>query len=228
MNPHQTSGFLRSLLTNFERNILKVFTPFNIFCILVGILITYICVITGFDWKYFNATREPELQDYMVPVGFIGLLVPVFGPFIILLIGKLRNNYHLKNTAYALGQAGIMGWLLSVAIKTFTGRMGPPVHTLSNAFLDISHQFRFGFYEGGIFWGWPSSHTTVAFAMSITLIYLYPKNVFIKALAILYALYIGIGISTNFHWFSDVVMGAILGTIVGIAVGKSFYKIDRT
>jgi hypothetical protein len=26
--------------------------------------------------------------------------------------------------------------------------------------------FRFGFWRGGVCWGWPSSHTTIAFAMA--------------------------------------------------------------
>lgn len=36
------------------------------------------------------------------------------------------------------------------------------------------------------------------------------------------ATYIGIGISVNIHWFSDFAAGAILGSLIGYIVGKTF------
>ncbi|HTV62754.1 MAG TPA: hypothetical protein VMH30_09320, partial [Verrucomicrobiae bacterium] len=39
--------------------------------------------------------------------------------------------------------------------------------------------------------------------------------------AILYACYIGIGVSMTIHWFSDFAAGAIIGMVVGTTVGKS-------
>ena len=77
---------------------------------------------------------------------------------------------------------------------------------------------------GGAFQGWPSSHTATAFAMSMALVALFPKNKFVKYSAIIYAVYIGLGVSTTIHWFSDFVAGAILGTVIGLVVGKSFLK----
>jgi membrane-associated phospholipid phosphatase len=73
-----------------------------------------------------------------------------------------------------------------------------------------------------MFWGWPSSHTTVAFAMAFAIFTLYPKQKWLGLLAIIYALYIGIGVSMTIHWFSDFLAGAIIGTIIGMVVGKSF------
>ena len=34
--------------------------------------------------------------------------------------------------------------------------------------------------------------------------------------------YIGLGVSMTIHWFSDFAAGAILGTIIGLVVGRSF------
>jgi membrane-associated phospholipid phosphatase len=87
---------------------------------------------------------------------------------------------------------------------------------------DISHEFQFGFMRGGVFWGWPSSHTTVAFATMLTLITLYPKNVGLKVVAIIYALYVGFGVSMGIHWFSEFIAGMIIGSIIGVTVGRSF------
>ena len=90
--------------------------------------------------------------------------------------------------------------------------------------VNITHVFHFGFLRGGIFWGWPSSHTTIAFAMAVALLSLYPKNKIIRYLAIAYALYVGIGVSITIHWFSDFIAGVIFGTVIGIVVGKRFLK----
>jgi len=88
--------------------------------------------------------------------------------------------------------------------------------------MDSSRGFQFGFLKGGVFWGWPSGHTTVTFAMTVCLIVLYPKNKMAVFLALLYALYIGLGISVTIHWFSEFVAGAIIGSVIGTVVGKSF------
>ena len=76
--------------------------------------------------------------------------------------------------------------------------------------------------RGGVFWGWPSSHTTIAFAMAVTLFTLCPKQRWLGFVAILYAFYVGIGVSMTIHWFSDFVAGAIIGSVIGAVVGKSF------
>jgi membrane-associated phospholipid phosphatase len=42
--------------------------------------------------------------------------------------------------------------------------------------------------------------------------------------AILYAFYIGIGVSMTIHWFSDFAAGAIVGSVIGAVVGRSFQE----
>ena len=58
--------------------------------------------------------------------------------------------------------------------------------------------------------------------MSFALIMMYPKNKLVKIVALAYALYIGLGVSVSIHWFSDFVAGAILGTLIGVIVGKQY------
>jgi membrane-associated phospholipid phosphatase len=101
-----------------------------------------------------------------------------------------------------------------------TGRVHPS-HGVS---ADISHIFQFGFLRGGVFWGWPSSHTTIAFAMAVTLFQLFPKQRWLGYVVITYAFYIGIGVSMTIHWFSDFLAGAIIGTAIGAVVGKTFLR----
>jgi membrane protein DedA with SNARE-associated domain len=58
--------------------------------------------------------------------------------------------------------------------------------------------------------------------MAATVFTLYPKQRWLGLLAILYAFYIGVGVSMTIHWFSDFVAGAIVGSVVGTVVGRRF------
>lgn len=213
---------MKNLFIQLPANIVKIFTGKNLIWHIVAISLTYVIVVTKFDWEYFLSARNPLLNTFLFPAVIIGGLLPIVLPACMLAIGILRNDYVLRVTAWALIQATILGSFISSTYKAFTGRIQPNLLDLAT---DISNQFQFGFWEHGIFWGWPSSHTTIAFAMAFTLIYLFPKKKLLVISSILYAFYIGFGISISIHWFSDFAAGAIIGTIIGVVVGESFNQI---
>ena len=186
----------------------------------VAVVLTFILVTSGFDWRYFLATRAPKLRSWMFPAVHIGGLLPIVLPLLLLAIGILAGSARIRLTGWAVGQAELIGALVTAIYKAFTGRVHPP-HGVG---IDLSHVFRFGILRGGVFWGWPSSHTTVAFAMGVTIFTLWPKQWWLGSVAIIYALYVGIGVSMTIHWCSDFLAGAIFGTVIGIVVGKSFLR----
>lgn len=188
----------------------------------VAIILTLILVVSGFDWFYFCSTREAALLACMWPAAVIGQMVPLTVPLYLLLTGVVAENAKLIRAGWATGQAALLGWFLASVYKAFTGRY----HLPRGISTDTSHIFRFGFMRGGIFWGWPSSHTTTAFAMAVTVFTLFPKQKWLRTVAIVYAFYIGIGVSMTIHWFSDFVAGAIIGSVIGVTVGKSFSRED--
>jgi membrane-associated phospholipid phosphatase len=206
------------------QNLGRVFWGKNLFWHGFAMAVTFICVTSGFDRAYHQSTQIPGLLITLWPGVVIGLLLPVLAPIILLIWGWSKKSGRTLNTAFALGQAAALGWLVAAFYKFFTGRPGP--ENLNK--LDLSRVFRFGLYRGGIFWGWPSSHTTVAFAMGLTLYKLYPDNKSIKYLSVIYALYIGISVSVTIHWFSDFLAGALFGSLVGLTVGKSFLEKHKT
>jgi membrane-associated phospholipid phosphatase len=178
----------------------------------LAVVLTYIIVASGFDWWYYTHTRDAMLQSWLFPAAVIGGLLPILLPIILFLAKK-------KNAAFAVAQAAIISLFISSFYKIFTGRIPPPFR--SQSLVDISRQFNFGFLRDGMFWGWPSSHTTVAFAVAVTLFILYRHKPLVAYSALLVALYIGIGVSTNIHWFSEFVAGAIIGSVIGVVVGTS-------
>ncbi len=225
------------LFYNFWKNIAECFSLKNLKYHVLAVVLTYIIVSYGLDWKYFNFFAGSTLSYVLFSSAIVGGLLPIFLPIIILLYGKIRKNISILNTGFALGQSAILGYLISSFYKVWSGRAAPPLNHLDNKFLDFtnlnkigsvlpdtSRIFHLGFWGNGIFWGWPSSHTTVAFAMAFAIWTLFPKNKTVRALALIYALYIGFGVSMTIHWFSDFAAGAIIGTLIGVIVGRSFKK----
>jgi len=205
---------LKQFFSTLPRNIAGCFKGWILLWHVIAIVLTIIFVTSGLDWIYFLDTRSPVLRSWAFPAVRIGGELPLVLPLVLLLFGILLRSGKTLSISFAVAQSVILGSLISSTYKAFTGRIHPPRSTQS----DLSHFFRFGFLRGGVFWGWPSSHTTIAFAMATTIFVLLPRQRAIGFLAIIYAFYVGLGVSVTIHWFSDF----IIGTIIGIVVGKSF------
>ncbi len=221
---------MRNFFYHFWINAKRCFSGANLLWHLLAVALTYVLVVSGFDWQYYLFWNGTRLSYMLFSAALVGGLMPLFAPLGLLVWGRLKRNKRLLNTGFAIGQAAILGSLISSFYKMLTGRAHPDLlhvavfSDIGRLSTDITTVFKFGILRGGIFWGWPSSHTTLAFAMAVTLIILYPKNKIILYDAFLYAFYIGIGVSMTIHWFSDFVAGAIIGTVIGVVVGRSFLK----
>src|SRR5208283_2636526 len=208
----------RDFFYTLPSNIIRSFWGPNLLWHILAIGATFIIVRSGFDWLYFEQTRP--FARYMFSAVILGWRVPVVFPIIAYIAGAICKDQLAIYSAYSTAQATIIGLIVAATYKAFTGRPGLMHSRLT--FMDTSSEFHFGFLRGGIFYGWPSSHTTVAFAMAATVWALYPNSRVTQCVAILYALYIGVGVSMTIHWFSDFVAGAIIGTVIGITVGNAF------
>lgn len=215
--------FFKLLLYKLGQNVINSFWGYNIIWHAVAISFTYFIVVSGLDWTYYQSFANGTILSLMLPAAIVGFLFPILVPLYLLV--KSKNNVKYKIAAAAAIQAASLGWIISSTYKAFTGRAHPEPFIQSIA--DITHNFNFGFYRSGIFWGWPSSHTTVSFALTSALLVLYPKINKTKIGLILTTLYIGIGVSVSIHWFSDFVAGAIIGSVVGITVGKRFKQLQQ-
>ena len=205
-------------LRGIPHSIIDSFRGRNLFWHALAIGLTCILVVSGFDWWYFRPTRSDTLRPLIMIAGLGGFLVPLVLPAIFWCVGAIRRDTHAVRVGWAVAQAAIAGWLISAAYKALTGRIQP---NGSDGVADISHNFQFGFLEHGVFWGWPSSHATVAFATAVTLFLFYRPHG-LRWVAIFWALIVAFGASIGFHWFSDALAGAIIGTVVGTVVVHRF------
>jgi membrane-associated phospholipid phosphatase len=210
----------KEFFSSISRIVASIYTGENLLLQLLALLLTYAIVTSGFDWTYFISVRAPLLHSIFGYATVGGFIIPILIPIILLLVGAFHKDIRVSVYGWALGQAAFLGWLISSTYKAFTGRVQPNLHDLVT---DGSRGFHFGFMEHGIFWGWPSSHTTVAFAVAFAFAVLTSKkHAFARYAAIILALYVGVGVSLSIHWFSEFVAGAIIGSVIGNAVGKEW------
>jgi len=211
------------------QNIASIFRGRNLLWQFLAIVLTVVLVQSGADWAYYQRTRIDGLYLLARPGIRVGFYAPIVGTFALLVLSLLARSRRLVTTAWALAQAEALGCLTAAFYKLFTGRIHPPPTWRLNGevapgawLIDSSHGFRLGLYRGGVFWGWPSSHTTIAFAMATCLIALFPGRKTLALLCLLYAVYVGVSVSVTIHWLSEFVAGAIFGTVIGTTVGTSF------
>jgi hypothetical protein len=171
------------LFHRLPRNVVAIFSGRNLLWQALAILLTIVIVMSGFDWTYFRWTRGDAFVRLARPAIIIGTFLPLTAILILLLVGAITKNRRFITTAWALGEAALLGYLISCGYKTFTGRLPPPFHGFRMSAMN----------EGSLVAG-----------------------------ALLYAFYIGLGVSVTIHWFSEFVAGAITGSVVGIVVGGGF------
>lgn len=211
---------MKLFLSTLPRNVINCFRGRMIIWHSIAIVLTFVLVMSGLDWRYFLATRDVTLRLWMFPAVHIGGLLPIVLPLGVLALGAVARSIRIRLVGWAVAQSEPIGAVIAAGYKALTGRAHPSHQVAS----DLTHVFRFGILRGGVFWGWPSSHTTIAFAMAVAIFTLFPKQKWVGCIAIAYALYVGIGVSMTIHWFSDFVAGAIIGSIVGGVVGKAFLR----
>lgn len=219
---------MRDFLNRLSENLVKIFVGRNFFWHLLAIVLTYAIVMAGFDWNFFTQVADSDTLTYFFPALMLGTFLPVLVPVSFFLIWVFAKNRRALMLGMAEAQAVILGVVVSSSYKVFTGRIQPSSHFQSgpldvSRLIDSSHAFQFGFLRHGIFWGWPSSHTTLAFVMAVTTWYLFPKNKIVRTIVLVYASYVGLGVAvTSIHWFSEAVAGAVIGIVIGAVVGKSY------
>lgn len=216
---------VRDFFEGTVKNLLGVYTGINLFWHVLAAVLTAILVLSGADWLFFESTRFEFLKPVILIAGIGGFFTPVVIPVGMYAYGEWRRNRHLILMGAAAGQASVLAYFITILYKAFTGRTEPEFFT-HYITTDYSRDFNFGIIEHGVFWGWPSSHTAVAFAGAVT-ITLMTRNRALRVAVLSGATFIGFGAAVGFHWLSDVVAGVIVGCVVGVVVGQYFARKSR-
>lgn len=218
-----------NLFGNFGNNILDSFKGKNIYFHLAGIAATCLLVTGDVDYhveKFFN--EHEEYGQHATPILVTGTILPFAVGGILFMYAKGDNNNETLGASFAVLQASLIEFLYNSTLKAITGRPNP--HWQDNSDMNsLSKTFRFGFLRGGLFWGWPSGHTSTTMAVVSALTNYYPDKTWLKIAGYSWVAYTMFGVSSinrgGMHWFSDAVAGALMAYAVGSTVGKYYRSI---
>ncbi len=215
-----------NLFGNFGNNIINSFKGNNLYLHLAGIASTYLLVNCNVDYevqKYFN--EHPEYGKWAHPVVYTGMFLPFIAGGGLYAYSKIKNDDRVMGASFAVLQASLIELLYNSTLKVVTGRPHPDWKH-NKDMKSLSKTFRFGFLRGGMFWGWPSGHTTTTMAVVSALTNYYPNCTWLKIAGYTLVAYTIFGVSAvnrgGMHWFSDAIAGALMSYAIGSTVGKYY------
>ncbi|HEX8348901.1 MAG TPA: phosphatase PAP2 family protein [Hymenobacter sp.] len=143
--------------------------------------------------------------------------------------GFVFKHQKVKTTTLLATQAYLTSLVVESTLKTLTGRQRPSY--IEPGRTDPRPLFHGPFYKGGpsrdrgVNSGFPSGHTTIAFAAATVYAMEYRNIRAIPLIAYGAATLIGLSrISENRHWITDVVAGAALGIASGRQVVNNYHR----
>jgi membrane-associated phospholipid phosphatase len=189
--------------------------------IIAAAILTALFVVLGLDWFYFVWIQNMHPFGPLMAADGLGYAFPFLLPLGLIAAAGLRPGRGYFPAAIATLVAAGLAIAVSVALKSLAGRASPPHHTFGAdlALADNSAGFDFGFMNEAILGGWPSSHATVAFAATFALAAALPQARGLHYVNFALAAFIGVGVTLGFHWLSEFISGALIGTSIGIWVG---------
>jgi membrane-associated phospholipid phosphatase len=220
---------IRLVFHNIGRNLFDAVT-YNYGINFIGAgLGTWAFIETGLDWKWRNIAKNTVgLPNFGLPGSYLGYIVPGLTPLVTYAAGRLIRNTKLQIASFALAQALLLTMAVQTPLKMITGRALPGIvdkldHSKSRRTDDFSGEFNW--FNSNFIGGWPSGHTANAFAAAAVISEIYKDNLWLKIGVWTYAGLIGLGVTSDIHWASDALAGALIGYAIGKTVGKSFSKV---
>lgn len=214
------------IYSGLGENIVNSFKGNNLYLHAAGIASTALLVTTSSDYyvfKYFN--EHPAYGDAARPVIHFAQYFPFAVVGSLYAYGKLNMDQQAVAASFAVLQSSALALVYNSLLKAVTGRPHPNWREEQD--MDgLSKTFRFGFLRGGIFWGWPSGHTSSTMAVVSALTSFYPDKTWLKIVGYGYTAYMMFGVSSlnrgGMHWFSDAVAAAFMSYAIGSTVGKYY------
>jgi len=147
--------------------------------------------------------------------------------------GMIKKDKYMQIAAMAAAQAALItqtiNWTGRILLRrkppSFDGSMG----IKQDYSMDVGVAFLRGFDKknGGIdiIDGWPSGHTISMMAAAAVMSEMYSDKIWVSIASYSLVAFIGVGMTFDSHWVSDVFAGALIGYAVGKVVSRNFKKL---
>lgn len=206
---------MKLYIEDLGRTLLRVKRPQTLLLFGLCVLLTLACAQFGIDARinvWARASDRILSILWSAPAMLVGLVAPGLLPGLLFL---RRGRADLQ--ARTILAAVLAALTVNLVLKALTGRTSPE-EIFPEDLLTRSQTFAFGLLKGGILEGWPSGHamTNTALAAGLWVAY---KSFWIRAAGLAWAVWVVLavvfGIQGEVHWFSDGIVGALLGLLVG-------------
>jgi membrane-associated phospholipid phosphatase len=212
-----------TVLNNVARTLCTIFSVRYLPYHLAAIGITAGLALSGADFAYFSLMQARVPFYLLLITDITGFFMPLILPASLYIYGKRKNLPAFCTFAARLWLAIVYTFSIVLAYKSLSGRSSPDDHVAPGALpLDNSLDFHFGFMQGEMLGGWPSSHAAIAFAMAACIVAAFPTRRWVHVCAYIYAICIALGVAIGFHWLSEAFAGALLGTAIGRAIVHTY------
>jgi membrane-associated phospholipid phosphatase len=208
-NESLSSYFLRTLPKNLITETKRSFWGWNLVVILAGAGTAIVLSQTDIDKRIQDALGNPK--SALAEIGYIGGHgITVSGiAALTYTLGRLTSNERTITTGKALIEAQILTFGVTSITKLSTGRKRPS---------GDKNRFSSSF---------PSGHASASFALASVIDVMYGHKIGIPLYA--FAGFIGFSrIVDNEHFLSDMLFGAVLGTVIGRTVAGVYKKEQNT
>jgi membrane-associated phospholipid phosphatase len=204
-----------------------------------SVLVTAFLALTELDWTFQRYMQITKPLGYEAARFFL-----VWGNFwhpaaalLLLICARLGRLRALYAAAAAAAQAMLIQVIVVTALKIISGRRGPLNPDIAAELLyfrkttdpaDFAFEFwEYGFADGRFFW--PSGHTATAFSFAAAFTFAlcrHTAGIPVRVLAVFFWLLAALTgfamVEGDFHWTSDVLAGAAIGTFIGARTGRAY------
>lgn len=185
----------------------------------IGVAATGLLAISHFDrdlsleTQEFTTSTPHNLRQVFHEIGNERIIRPMAG---ILFLGSLTSsNTYFQDAAFTSFQSIIYATLLTNGLKLIVGRSRPNSGFGPNSLHPFSGNRSF-----------PSGHATTVFALTTPWLVYYPN----VATVTLFIFGVGTAVARmtdDYHWFSDVLGGALIGFGTGFLLSKRHQRLVR-
>ncbi|MDA3818473.1 MAG: phosphatase PAP2 family protein [Prolixibacteraceae bacterium] len=166
--------------------------------------------------RFFSTHNNVFLHKSLSPFQYSDFYIPLSIIAGYATTGVITKNNYTLETAYMLAESCIFNALLTRTVKVIAGRERPDHWQGSNAHNWDIHSGQRSFYSG---------HTSMAFAIASVIAWRYRQTKWVPWISYGVATMAGLQrISYNRHWLSDVFVGAVSATAVGLFIARNDIK----
>lgn len=177
---------------------------------------------------FINGLHHPVLDDIMWYISSKFLWFPFYLFLFVLVYIKFSLRSAILFTLFGFAAVGLADFLATFVFKEMIARYRPSHHLEIGEFLHFYEFKPDEYYRGGQY-GFVSGHATNSFVIAIMFIQrLRSAYKWITPLLIIWALLVCYSrMHLGVHYLSDIIGGALLGTIIALIVYKMYLKVNQ-